>query len=162
MGDLLLSILGFDADNVLIYTRHLPYSSFKVGDKVRISYPNPNRVPSVGYYRIYDEHYGIEAIRELILTQDSNVIDRNMVSTPMLKHLRDKEMYEKIASGQTFKEVGKEYKWHQNAVRLAIKRHANWLHADTPTTTVTPPLVPTPLTQEQRDAKVVDLLANWD
>ena len=160
MGDFLLSVLGYNADEELIYIRHLPYSSFKVGDKVRISYPNPNRVPSVGYYRIYGAHYGVDMIRELIRTQDSNVVDRNMTSTPMLKHLRDKEMYEKVASGKTFKVVGNEYKWHQNAVRLAVDRHRNWIHATSPTPTTTPPLVPKSQTPEGR-AFVEDMLANW-
>lgn len=160
MGDFLLSILGYNRDDILIYTRHVEGSRFKVGTPVSVSYPNPHRVPSIGYYRIYGKIYSTDAIRKLIDTQDSNIIDQDLVITPMHKHHRDKEMYEKVANGRSHRELAREYGWHHGAISLAVTRYRNWLTATTPTETTTPPLVPRLPTAEQR-AKIDDMLANW-
>jgi hypothetical protein len=165
MGDFLLSILGFNEDNNLCYTRHVSGSHFNEGDEVSISYPNPNRVPLVGYYRIYGQAYSTEVIRKLIDTQDANLIDRDLVISPMHKHHRDKEIFMAAAMGRNVRVLAKQYGWHHGAISLAVERYQAWQNAS-PDYAVwdkhNPPVITITPEQEEKAKKIALLMSDWD
>ena len=86
-------------------------------------------MPLVGYYRIHGNMYAIEAIRKLIDTQDANIIDQDLTTSPMHKHHRDKEMYMAAAMGRNVRHIAKQYGWHHGAVSLAVERFRAWQDA---------------------------------
>ena len=122
MGELLLSMLGFDHDGTVIYTRKLKGSHYKVGEAVPLMCPHPKREVKRNYYRILEKFYEPETIVELLKTRDPNVIDQDGF-VPYQRQLRDKDIYELSATGHSFQKIAVQYKWNKHAVIAAIKRH---------------------------------------
>jgi hypothetical protein len=122
MGEFLLSFLGFDDIGNVIYTGTIKASKFKIGDKVHICKPNPNRPNGKQYYRIYDKFYDIEEIVELIKTQNPQIIDKDF-KIPYQRHLQDADIYNLARAGNSFLSIGQKYGWHHRAVELAVQRY---------------------------------------
>lgn len=127
MGEFLLSILGFDADGTVIYTRRLKGGQYRVGDAVPFVYPNQHRETKRSYYRILEKFYAPEIIVELIKTQDASVVDQNGYVLYQ-RRLTGKKMHELASTGHSFQQIGHEYGWHRHAVEHAIKLYKAWQH----------------------------------
>ena len=126
MGEFLLSLLGFDHDGTVIYTRRLKGARKGVGDVVPFVYPNPNRKTKRMYYRILEKFYEPELIIELLKTQNPNVIDQDG-KVEYQRRLQGKDMYNLAATGHSFQQIAMQYGgWHVLAVDYAINRYKNW------------------------------------
>ncbi len=125
MGDFLLSLLGFDHEGVVIFTRVLKGSRYKVGDAVPFVYPNQERKTKRKYYRILEKFYEPDQIVELLHTRDPNVIDLNGFVN-FQRVLLGKEMLRLASTGHSFQQIATQYKWHRHAVDYAIKQYQKW------------------------------------
>jgi hypothetical protein len=163
MGEFLLSILGFNEANELVYKRRVHRANFKVNQPVAIAYPNPKRKTTARYYRIYNRFYAVDVLHELVRSQDPNVIDQNGY-TPKHREYEDANMMADVSQGKSYEEIGEFYGWHPEAVKLALVRHKNRQYA---LRQATPTLddderLPTPNLTEEQIAKRAELLAQWD
>jgi len=165
MGEFLLSILGFSADEShLVYVKKVFRSKFNVGDAVKVAYPNPKREVQTAYYRIYNDFYPIELLHELVRTQNPNIIDRDGF-IPYQRELRDADIVVALSEGAPIEAVAEQYGWHHEAIKLALVRHKARQFAKREATSTLaddePPLHQQPLTAEQI-AKREALLAQWE
>lgn len=147
MGEFLLSLLKFgniitntdtnasntDADNrYLVYAKTYPHAKFKLNDRVPTYNPHPDRYTDTRYYRMGDKSYSIALLHELLDTQDYNLIDKDINTTLYHRQLRDETMHDLVAVGRSLAQVATQYKWHREAVRLAVSRHRIRLENMTP------------------------------
>jgi hypothetical protein len=143
MGEFLLSLLKFgnidintpntDADNrYLVYAKTYPHAKFKINDRVPTYNPHPDRYTDTRYYRMGDKSYSIALLHELLDTQDYNLIDKDINTTLYHRQLRDETIYNLLAGGRSLQQVSTQYKWHREAVRLAVSRHRIRLENMTP------------------------------
>jgi hypothetical protein len=124
MGEFLLSILTMQ-DNILVYSRKLPFSHFKNGTSVTLYNPHAGNPNACLYYRVYDKPYKQSQLLELVATQNPNVIDEDDL-VPYQRQLRDADIYELIQIGYSFSSIGQKYGWHKEAVREAVRRHQEY------------------------------------
>lgn len=143
MGEFLLALLKFgniitntsntDLDNrYLVYAKTYPHAKFKVNDRVPTYNPHHDRPFGTQYYRIGERAYSIALLHELLDTQDYNLIDKDINTTLYHRQLRDETMHDLVAVGRTLAQVATQYKWHREAVRLAVSRHRIRLENMTP------------------------------
>ena len=147
MGEFLLSLLKFgniitntdtntsntDPDNrYLVYAKTYPHAKFKVNDRVPTYNPHHDRPFGTQYYRIGERAYSIALLHELLDTQDYNLIDKDINTTLYHRQLRDETMHDLVAVGRSLQQVATQYKWHREAVRLAVSRHRIRLENMTP------------------------------
>ena len=123
MGEFLLNILGFSADGShLIYVKRVHRAKFKVGDAVTISKPNPRRTLQTSYYRIYNFMYPIELLHELVRSQNPNVVDQNGFVSKQREY-DDADIVVAQSQGESIQSIAERYRWHPEAVKLALVRH---------------------------------------
>jgi hypothetical protein len=79
-----------------------------------------------------DKSYSIALLHELLDTQDYNLIDKDINTTLYHRQLRDETIYNLLAGGRSLQQVSTQYKWHREAVRLAVSRHRIRLENMTP------------------------------
>lgn len=143
MGEFLLALLKFgniitntsntDLDNrYLVYAKTYPHAKFKINDRVPTYNPHHDRPFGTQYYRIGERAYSIALLHELLDTQDYNLIDKDINTTLYHRQLRDETMHDLVAVGRTLAQVATQYKWHREAVRLAVSRHRIRLENMTP------------------------------
>jgi len=143
MGEFLLSLVKLanthtntsytDAYNRdLVYAKTYPHAKFKVNDRVPTYNPHPDRYTDTRYYRMGDKSYSIALLHELIDTQDYNLIDKDLNTTLYHRQLRDETIYNLLAVGTSMQQVATQYKWHREALRLAVSRHRIRLESMTP------------------------------
>jgi hypothetical protein len=169
MGEFLLSLLTFDHDGTVVFTKHLKGSRYKAGDAVPFVYPNQDRKTKRFYYRILEKFYEPNLIIELLKTQDPNLID-NDGFIPYQRILRGKDMYNLTLNHHSFEEIAVQYGWNKHAVEYAISQYRKWqakederahLEAEDALIDDEPKLSPEQLTAEQI-AKREALLAQWE
>lgn len=129
MGELLLSMLGFDHDGTVIYTRKLKGSHYKVGEAVPLMCPHPKREVKRNYYRILEKLYDPETIVELLKTQDPNVIDQNGFVT-FQRRMAGKDMMNLLGQRHSFQQIGQRYGISKHAVELSIKLYNQYVSAE--------------------------------
>jgi hypothetical protein len=129
MGELLLSMLGFDHDGTVIYTRKLKGSHYKVGEAVPLMCPHPKREVKRNYYRILEKLYDPETIVELLKTQDPNVIDQNGFVT-FQRRMAGKDMMNLLGQRHSFQQIGQRYGISKHAVELSIKLYNQYVAAE--------------------------------
>lgn len=120
MGEFLLTILGINHDNQLIYTTLTPRAKYRIGQCVTRYYPHGAH--NKAYYRIYDKAYDEHTLRALLTTQDPNAVDQNMF-TRYQRERQDADIYEQLAQGKEAKHVAQDLKWVTPAVLMAADRH---------------------------------------
>ena len=166
MGEFLLSFLGFDAGNRhLVYKRKVHRAKWAVGDSVKLAYPNPKRESGARYYRIYNKFYAPEILHELVRSQDPNVIDKNGFNAKHREHV-DNLIVVELGKGRSPEEVGLEYGWHPEAIKLALVRQKARKYAERDAIDALveeydePVLIPEHLSDEEK-AKRLAVLAQW-
>lgn len=120
MGEFLLSILGINAENEIIYTRSTFHARYKINSCVARYYPHGEK--GRPYIRIYGRAYSEETLRDLLTTEDPNVIDLDMFSRYQ-RERRDEDIYTLVSQGQEAKHVAYQYKWVTPAILEACERH---------------------------------------
>lgn len=141
MGEFLLSILGINAKDQIIYTRIIKHAKYKIGEPVSFYYPHG--IDQKGYYRIYNCAYDEDMLRELIATQDPNVVDMDLF-TRYQKERRDEDIYHAMAAGEDAKSIAYRLDWIVPAVNEAVNRHMARTRS------------------EKQQSKIKQVLDNWD
>ena len=154
MGEFLLSFLGFDfANRHLVYKRKVHRAKWVIGESVKVVYPNPKREVSAKYYRIYNKFYPIEILHELVRSQDPNVLDRDGYTAKHREHV-DTLIVVELGKGRSAEELGEEYNWHPEAIKLALVRQKARSYAE-------PINTDKGLTEEYK-TKRDSVLSQWD
>ena len=120
MGEFLLLILGINDENQIVYTRSTVQARYKLNSCVARYYPHGEK--GQPYMRVYGKAYKEEKLRELLLTEDPNVIDMDMYSRYQ-RERRDEDIFMLVAQGQEAKQVARTYNWVTPAILEAINRH---------------------------------------
>lgn len=168
MGEFLLSLLAFDHDGTVIFTKHLKGSHYKAGDPVPFVYPNQHRQTKRFYYRILEKFYEPETIITLLKTQDPNVIDQDG-KVKYQRILQGKEMKLMAEQNQTYAQIAAKFKWNKHAVAHAIKEYqkyeaqeAEQAHTNALLDENADEHIPNPNLTAEQLAKRAELLAQWD
>ncbi len=124
MGEFLLSILGINNENEIIYTRSTFHARYKINSCVARYYPHGEK--GKPYIRIYGKAFSEETLRELLITEDPNVIDMDMFSRYQ-RERRDEDIFHLVSQGQEARHVARTYNWVTPAILEAVNRHKNRL-----------------------------------
>lgn len=163
MGEFLLSIIGYDAGRLpLIYISKPFRAKFKVGDNVNICNPNPHRKVATAYYRVYGFFYPIELMHELVRSQNPNVIDQNGYVAGQ-RRIEDSKILAAVSEGATIQELATQYKWHAEAIKLALVRAKSRIYAEREAERIQEQegMTYIPADTPEMKAKIQKVLENW-
>lgn len=126
MGEFLLSILGYNADGKIIFTRAVKYAKYKVGELVPIYYPHKSRSRGVGkckpYYRILKKAIDPELLHKLLDSGDPDAYDM-LGFVSYQRELQDAEIAKSIGEGTDMHDLARQMKWIPQAIEMAVNRN---------------------------------------